>query len=103
LNSASKIFCAKSELHQFGAQPSLAATEIEDLRIARRPATGYAFGAQFGDDQPGFAVQRAVVEQASAATVGELVAARVVRRLMADAVREGVQEDVAQCVRRGFA
>ena len=55
--------------------------------------------AQFGRDQPRFAMQRAVVEQSRGAAAGELVAARVGGVLSCDAVREGMPQHVAECMR----
>ena len=71
---------------------------LEQIRIERRGGLDQAVAlvvAQIDDDQPRLAVQRAVVAQARAAAVRELVAARVRRVLARDAVGIGVQEQVA--------
>ena len=68
---------------------------------ARSTRASRAIVAQFADDDPRLAVQRAVVEQFRAAAVGQLVAVRIAGMLARDAVGEGVQQQVAEQVRAG--
>ena len=57
------------------------------------------FVAQLTDDDPWLTDQGAVVEQPRAASIRQQVATRVLRMLEADAVREGMHQQVAQAVR----
>ena len=76
---------------------------IQSRRIERCGALDQAVAVletQFADHQPGFAVQQRVVVQAGTATIRQLVAPRLRRIHLGDAIRIGKGEQVAELMMR---
>ena len=82
---------------------SIAVAELAFALISALDRRVAGLEAHLAGDQPGFAVQRALVVQARHAAVGELIAAWIAGVLPGNPIREGVHQTIAQRVRGDLA